>query len=189
MKKTRLTRRDFLKSAAVGTALFAAGCESTLQYLSGEKSSKRKPNLVFIFADQWRAQDTGYAGNKEVITPNLDNLASKSVVFTHAVSCCPVCSPYRASLITGQYPLTTGVFLNDIDFKPKGDTIAQVYRQAGYNTAYIGKWHLDGSDRSEFIPMEKRLGFDYWRAVGCVHNYNNSVYYGDTPEKLKWAFL
>ena len=129
------------------------------------------------------------AGNTDVITPNLDKLAAQSVVFTHAVSCCPVCSPYRASLITGQYPLTTGVFLNDIDFKPKGLTIAEVYKQAGYKTAYIGKWHLDGSDRSAFIPKEKRLGFDYWRAVGCVHDYNNSRLLWRHTGKTKMARL
>ena len=186
MKTTVLTRRQFLKTAAIGTAFFVAGCKSSIQKSTSARIPGSRPNLVYVFADQWRAQAAGYTGDPNVITPNLDKLASQSVVFTHAVSNCPVCSPYRASLITGQYPLTTGIFLNDIDFKPKGPTIAQVYKQAGYKTAYIGKWHLDGNDRSAFIPKEKRLGFDYWRAVGCVHNYNNSVYYGDTPEKLKW---
>jgi arylsulfatase A-like enzyme len=186
MEKTRLTRRDFLKSVAVGTALFAAGCEPALRHFSSGKSSKRKPNLVYIFADQWRAQDTGYAGNSDVITPNLDKLAAESVVFTRAVSTCPVCSPYRASLMTGQYPLTTGVFLNDIDFKPKAATIAQVYKQAGCKTAYIGKWHLGGSERSAFTPPERRLGFDFWRGLECTHKYNESYYYADKPVKLKW---
>lgn len=186
MKTMVSTRREFLKTVALGAAFFVTGCKSFVQYSSSKQIRRNRPNLIYVFADQWRAQDTGYAGNTDVITPNLDKLASQSVVFTHAVSNCPVCSPYRASLITGQYPLTTGVFLNDIDFKPKGPTIAQVYKKAGYKTAYIGKWHLDGSDRSAFIPREKHFGFDYWRAVGCVHDYNNSAYYGDTPEKLKW---
>jgi arylsulfatase A-like enzyme len=186
MKNMMLTRRQFLKTAAVGTALFVTGCKSFVQKSARGRARGSQPNLVYVFADQWRAQATGYAGDTNVIAPNLNKLAAQSVVFTHAVSNCPVCSPYRASLITGQYPLTTGVFLNDVDFKPKGTTIAHAYKQAGYKTAYIGKWHLDGPNRSAFIPREKRFGFDYWKAVGCVHKYNDSTYYGDTPAKLKW---
>src|SRR5687768_15660637 len=75
---------------------------------------KKMPNIVFVVTDQWRAQATGYAGDKNVITPNLDQLASESVNLKNAVSGMPVCTPYRASLLTGQYPLTTGVFMNDV---------------------------------------------------------------------------
>ena len=74
---------------------------------------RKKPNVVFVLADQWRAEATGYSGNSTVRTPNLDALASESVDFTHALAGCPVCSPYRASLITGRHPLTTGGFVND----------------------------------------------------------------------------
>ena len=75
---------------------------------------KKQPNVVFLFADQWRQQATGYAGDPNVKTPNLDALALESVNFTHALSGRPVCSPYRASLLTGQRPLTHGVFVNDV---------------------------------------------------------------------------
>ena len=146
----------------------------------------RKPNVVFVFADQWRAQATGYAGNKQVVTANLDRLAGESVNFSTAVSGCPVCCPYRASLLTGQYPLTHGVFLNDVPLDPDVVSIAEVYKQAGYKTGYVGKWHLDGMDRGAFIPKERRQGFDFWRAYGCTHNYNSSYYYGDEDVKLKW---
>ena len=64
-----------------------------------------KPNIVFVFADQWRAQSLGYAGNPDVKTPNLDKLASEGVSFTNAISTSPVCTPYRAMLLTGQYVL------------------------------------------------------------------------------------
>jgi len=97
-----------------------------------------------------------------------------------------VCSPYRASLLTGQYPLTHGVFLNDVRLNTNAVSIAQAYNEAGYETAYIGKWHLDGNHRSAFIPREKRQGFQFWKAMGCTHNYNNSLYYGDEDIKLKW---
>ncbi len=151
-----------------------------------EPSLSDKPNLIFVFADQWRTQATGYMGNKDVRTPNLDKLAKESINFTNAVSGCPVCSPYRASLLTGQYWLTHGIFYNDKPLNPDATTIGKVYCQAGYETAYIGKWHVDGHGRSSFIPKERRQGFEFWKVCECTHNYNKSLYYGDTPEKKYW---
>ncbi|HBQ64815.1 MAG TPA: sulfatase, partial [Clostridiales bacterium] len=71
-------------------------------------------NLIYVFADQWRASAAGFAGDPNVRTPNIDRLAAQSVKFTTSVSNCPICTPYRASLLTGQYPLTTGLFMNDL---------------------------------------------------------------------------
>ena len=145
-----------------------------------------RPNVIFVFGDQWRAQATGYADDPNVRTPNLDRLAAQSVNFTNAVSGCPICTPYRASLITGQYPLTHGLFVNDVCLSDRATSIAQAFTQGGYNTAYIGKWHLDGHGRTAFIPRERRQGFDFWRVLECTHSYNNSMYYGDDPTPLKW---
>ena len=186
MKKDRIGRRQFLQRAAMGTAAITLAQKSSWARRSGKERISRRPNLVFIFADQWRAQAAGYAGNAQIRTPNLDKLAAKSVNFSNAVSGCPVCSPYRASLITGRYPLTHGVFLNDVRLNTDAVSIAQAYNKAGYETGYIGKWHLDGRDRSAFIPRERRQGFKFWKAMDCTHNYNNSFYYADTNIKLKW---
>lgn len=165
-----------------------------LAIYSCTKKTEKKPNIIFVFADQWRTQDVGYNDNKQVHTPTLDNLAKESVVFTNAVSGCPVCCPYRASLLTGQYPLTHGVFYNDKPLDPKANSMAKIYKNAGYQTAYIGKWHLNGHNpgektfdaRLKFIPKERRQGFDFWQVLECTHDYNNSFYYEDTPERLKW---
>jgi len=127
----RCSRRQFLRTAAIGTVSVAL-----TRRLSWAEDSTEKPNLVFIFADQWRAQSTGYAGNKDVKTPHLDRLAKESVNFSNAVSGCPVCSPYRASLLTGQYWLTHGIFYNDKPLNPDAVTIGKVYRAAGYETGY-----------------------------------------------------
>src|SRR5690349_16380150 len=124
----------------------------------------QRPNVVFVLADQWRAQATGYAGDPNVKTPNLDRLEAVSVNFTHAVSGTPVCSPCRASLITGQRPTTHGVFLNDAHLADDAVTLAKVMASAGYDTAMIGKWHLNGRGRLSFIPPENRQGFAYWKA-------------------------
>jgi arylsulfatase A-like enzyme len=147
----------------------------------------KHPNLVFVFADQWRAQATGYAGDPNVKTPHLDRLASESVNFKNAVSNCPVCTPARASLLTGQYPLTHGLFLNDVCLEKGGTPIAEVLKKAGYRTAYIGKWHLDGHGRSRYIPSERRQGFDYFKALECTHDYTHSPYYAENdPTKQVW---
>jgi len=147
---------------------------------------KPLPNVVFVLADQWRAQAFGFAGDANVKTPHLDRLASQSVRFINAIAGISVCCPTRASLLTGQRALTTGVFLNDVPLDPKAVTLAKELRRAGYATAYIGKWHLNGDGRSRFIPRERRQGFDYWKALECTHDYNHSSYYADGLEKLSW---
>jgi arylsulfatase A-like enzyme len=149
-------------------------------------AAARRPNVVFILADQWRACATGYAGDPNVKTPNLDRLETMSVNFTHAVSAYPVCSPCRASLLTGQRPSTHGVFLNDAHLSDDAVTLAKVMSAAGYDTGVIGKWHLNGRGRQTFIPPANRQGFDYWKVMECTHDYNHSFYYADTAEKNLW---
>lgn len=154
---------------------------------AGQTACTPQPNIVFILVDQWRAQATGYSGDANVLTPNLDKLASVSVNLKNAISGMPVCTPFRASLMTGQYPLTHGLFMNDILLDTSKTTIAKVYRRHGYETAFIGKWHLDGHGRASYIPEDRRQGFEYWKALECTHDYNRSAYYsGHSPEKQFW---
>jgi arylsulfatase A-like enzyme len=147
---------------------------------------KEKPNVVFILTDQWRASAFGYAGNSVVRTPNIDHLANESVNFANAVSVCPVSSPYRASLITGRYPTSTGMFLNDIYLPSEEICMAEIYKSAGYNTAYIGKWHLDGHGRENNVDPERRQGFEYWKALECSHDYNRMPYYENDDPTIKY---
>ncbi len=176
----QIDRRQFLGEAG-GAGLFA-GLANTGE---APKPAER-PNLVFVFADQMRAQACSYAGDPNLVTPNLDLLARESLQFGAAVSGCPVCCPYRASLMTGQYPLSHGIFLNDLHLSDNALTIGKVFSNAGYETAYIGKWHLNGRGRSAFIPPENRQGFKFWRALECTHDYNNSLYYGDGATQRTW---
>ncbi|WPP50055.1 sulfatase family protein [Catalinimonas niigatensis] len=153
-----------------------------------QQEEVQKPNVIILHTDQWRAQAFGYAGDPNVHTPNIDQLAASSAHVSLAVSGMPVCTPHRASLMTGQRPLTHGLFMNDVQLDTTALTLAKVYANAGYETAYIGKWHLDGSGRSSFIPPgARRQGFQYWKALECTHDYNHSAYYaGDSPEKKFW---
>lgn len=151
------------------------------------KQPEQRPNVVFLLTDQWRAKATGFENDPNVRTPNLDRLARESIRFSQAISVCPVCTPYRAALMTGRYPTTTGMFLNDLYLPDEEVCLAEVFQQAGYQTAYIGKWHLDGHGRDSFIPPERRQGFQFWMAAECEHNYLRSHYYtGSSPEKRFW---
>lgn len=175
------TRRSFLKNAAVAPAFLEQG-----------RAAREKPNVIYILADEWRAQATGYSGDPNVKTPVLNRLAGESVNFENTVSSCPVCCPYRASLMTGQYPLTNGVFINDVPLKPKGITLGESFARAGYETGYIGKWHLYGSPdghygrRLAYIPPDKRFGFHYWKTCECTHDYDHSLYYEDNDPTPKY---
>jgi arylsulfatase A-like enzyme len=145
-----------------------------------------RPNVLIVLADQWRAQAFGFAGDPNVRTPHFDRLAGESARFVNAISGLPVCSPTRASLMTGQRPLTHGVFLNDVSLSTNAVTLAKVLANAGYRTGMIGKWHIDGRGRSNFIPPERRQGFEYWKVLECTHNYSNSLYYADDPARRRW---
>ncbi len=146
-----------------------------------------QPNIVFLLTDQWRLQALGYAGNKQVQTPHIDKLSRESVNFQHAISGYSVCCPWRASFLTGQYPLTHGVFLNDVPVGSDPVGLGDAFKAQGYNTAFIGKWHIDGQGRSAYIPPERRLGFEYFKALECTHDYNNSAYYdNDDDTKRYW---
>lgn len=184
MNRTPLLVMLFLVAANV---IFSCNSETA--------KNEVKPNVIILLTDQWRAQDIGYMGNSQVMTPNIDRLERESVNIVNAVSGTPVCSPYRASLLTGQYPLTHGVFYNDKPLRSKAYTMGEIFTDAGYSTAYIGKWHLKGrtenmtvnESRVLPVPKERREGFNFWRVNECTHDYNNSFYYDEQNEKHFWS--
>jgi len=182
--KPALTLAALVSLVALATSGRAPAVEPTA---NAAAETAPAPNVLFVFADQWRADALGYTGDPNVKTPHLDRLAEQAFNFPHAVSSCPVCSPYRATMMTGRRPLSHGVFLNDVQLSDDALTIAEVAAARGYQTAYIGKWHLDGHGRSAYIPPERRQGFEYFKALECTHNYNRSFYYaGDDPTKRVW---
>jgi arylsulfatase A-like enzyme len=154
--------------------------------------SRRQPNVLFVIADQWRAQAFGYAGDPNVHTPAIDAFAGQSVNCGQAIAGYSLCCPARASLVTGQYPLTHGVLINDVPLQPKGITLGEAFRNSGYATGYIGKWHLRGSPgygyerRETYIPPESRFGFEYWKVAECSHDYGHSFYYEGNDDTRKY---
>jgi len=153
-----------------------------------------RPNLVFVFADQLRLQSCGYANNygndPAPHTPNIDRLAGQAVDFRNAVAGSPMCAPYRASLFTGKHSSSTGMVLNELRAMPDPDAIGHVLDEHGYETSYIGKWHLYGKDHSpdqQFVPPGPyRLGFDQeWRAYNFNHEYYDGFYYEDAFNRVE----
>ncbi len=148
-----LDRRTFI--------LAGGGAVASYSTPTGAAAGTRRPNLLFLFSDQHSSDMLGCYGNRQIITPNLDRLASEGVRFGHCISNSPVCSPYRAILMSGQHPLYNGVFSNDVCILHNVQHFAEVLRDGGYRTGYIGKWHLYGGDRNRPIPPgPDRLGFD-----------------------------
>ena len=136
----------------------------------------KKPNLLFIFSDQHRKFDLGCYGNTEIATPNLDRLAENGIRFENCCSNSPVCVPARGSILTGLMAQNHKAFTNDLSIRYDIQSIADVLNEAGYRTGYIGKWHLCGIPRNQFIDRKRRLGFQDWKVANCNHNYLNCYY-------------
>jgi len=140
-------RRAFLK--ALGTAAAATALPQCFTVNLPAASRNTTPNVVFILADDLGWAELGCYGNDFNETPNLDALARRAMRFTDAYSAAPVCSPFRAALMTGQWPARLGItdYLRPADAKHLSTdclTLAELFKRAGYATGIIGKWHLTG---------------------------------------------
>jgi arylsulfatase A-like enzyme len=141
---------------------------------------------LFVLADQWRPQTLPSAGDKVLDAPNLARLAREGVHFDRAYASYPVCTPSRASMITGKFPHACRMPKNDLLLPLEEPSIAAQMKAAGYSTGYIGKWHLDGVERPGYVPVgPRRRGFDYWAAFNRGHRYFDSIYFRDTPDPIQ----
>ncbi len=152
---------------------------------AGIGSAVERPNIVLIMTDQMRGQAMGVAGDPNVRTPNIDALAAGGIYLPNTIANNPVCSPARATILTGTYPHGHGVIINDLRLAEDSLALSKVLADQGYATAFVGKWHLDGGHRLPgFVPPgPRRQGFAYWAANECNHNHFNSFYFrdDDTP--------
>lgn len=235
-QKNRMSRLKFLRNVAAGGAgmmipgvLSAKNMQSqssqspqslqslqspqSLQSLQSPQSlqSNKKPNIVFIFDDQLRRDAIGvFGGGFNMTTPNIDRLSSEGTNFRNSVSSCPLCTPFRGMLMTGRYPTHSGIIFNFVEASPKQNPncLANVFDKAGYDTAFIGKWHLasgfrvgDGlynfhpeaekewikeNPNHDFVPPgPERLGYKFWQAYNFLNDFKNYWYYEDTPQKIQ----
>src|SRR5690606_4569460 len=109
-------------------------------------TSSRRPNVVVFFTDQQRWDTVGAHGNPLGLTPNFDRLARDGTFAANSFTCQPVCAPARAVFQTGKYQTQTGCYRNAIPLPKSELTLAHRFGAAGYDTAYIGKWHLASSE-------------------------------------------
>ena len=141
--------------------------------------TEKHPNIIFYFTDQQRSDTCGCYGQPLPITPCLDQLASEGVCFENAFSPQPVCGPCRAIFQTGKYATDTGCFRNSIALPQQVKTVANWLEEAGYQTAYIGKWHLASEGELEKkphqdyqiapIPLHLRGGYKgFWRTADVL---------------------
>ncbi|MER9234750.1 sulfatase-like hydrolase/transferase [Mesorhizobium sp. M0622] len=125
----------------------------------------RRPNVIVFFTDQQRWDTVGAHGNPLELTPNFDRLAGTGTFVANSFTCQPVCGPARSVFQTGRYPTTTGCYRNDIPLPTSERTLAHHFAAAGYDTAYIGKWHLGSA---EPVTQEERGGYRYWLASNIL---------------------
>ncbi|MGI6561466.1 MAG: sulfatase-like hydrolase/transferase [Clostridia bacterium] len=124
-----------------------------------------KPNVIVFFTDQQRWDTSGLYGNPMDLTPNFDRMAIEGTHCYNGFTCQPVCLPARACLQTGLYASQMNIFNNGGELPQDAVTLGHLYKQAGYTTAYIGKWHMC---HEEPVPKEKRSGYDYWLASNIL---------------------
>ena len=148
-----------------------------------------QPNLLFIFSDEHRACSVSGEPYCDVQTTHLGRLAREGTSSGNCISNYPVCSPYRAMLLSGRWPFQTGVVDNALRLRDEEFSLAQAFRQAGYHTGYIGKWHLSRRDHeaADFIPKgPARQGFEDWQVWSRTkHHFGAVTFDPDTSQEIR----
>ena len=195
---TKIDRRTLLQQGCLGAAGLLLNRLAPSLYAAS--SSPRRPNLLIVLADQLGLNHCGYASywngthyTSQAHTPNLDRFAAQGANFVNTVSNTPVCSAFRATLMTGKYTTSHGMVINELRLNPYQDCLGHCLTRAGYNTAYIGKWHLYANvlgdhynPDNSFVPRGvHRLGFNgFWAAYNFHHDYYNTYYHTESKDKI-----
>jgi arylsulfatase A len=163
---------------------------SLIQSFTFSQTNPKHPNVIVIYTDDQGANDLNIYGSTDLMTPNLDQLARNGVRFTHFYSASPICSPSRASLLTGRYPQRAG--LPAMASSKEGEagmpaeqfTMGELFKAAGYKTAHIGKWHVGYTPET----MPNAQGFDYSFGFmgGCIDNYSHYFYWNGPNRHDLW---
>src|SRR5712691_6535991 len=167
-----VSRRTLLRGAALGALSLAAGIQNVF-------GQPRRPNIVFILADDLGYADVSCYGRRDLSTPSIDRLATKGVRFLQAYANSAVCTATRTALITGRYqyrlplgleePLPIG---RDVGLPPEHPTLPSVLKQTGYGTTLVGKWHLGVLPK--FGPLQSGYDHFYGFRGGAVDYYTHA---------------
>ncbi|WP_229668790.1 sulfatase-like hydrolase/transferase [Edaphobacter acidisoli] len=187
------TRRDFLKGAALTSGMIATAASGAAAADLGVSDTappnKRRPNVLMICADQFRADFIGASHkNSSVKTPHIDALAERGMNFRQCISNQPLCSPSRASFLTSRYATEAGVWRLGLELDHSLPTIATEFRKNGYSANFIGKWHVSATDGRKNLgwipPGPSRGGFDdLWEGANVLelvsHPYEGNYWDND----------
>ena len=176
-----------------------------------EKDATEHPNLVFVIVDQMRGSAMGFLGQEPVVTPRLDAFSKQAIVFTEVVSNYPICSPFRAMWMSGQYPHRNGVINNcmskstpyGVALKTDARCWSDVLKDNGYWLGYLGKWHLEAPHKpfidcsnnrgktawNEWTPPERRHGFDYWYAYNTFNRHLRPLYWDNDAGREAFHYV
>jgi N-acetylglucosamine-6-sulfatase len=166
MSRKQFTRREFCKFLGAATLAGSTGLWPGRQSALAQDTSR--PNIIFILTDDHRWDHLGCTGHPYLQTPHLDRLASQGILFENSFVTTSLCSPSRASFLTGQYAHTHGVKNNLTPWRDENVTFLELLKAAGYDTAFIGKWHMPGRlpelrGVDEFVTFTVREGQgQYW---------------------------
>ena len=157
------TRRQFLKTIGAAAPLaLLPGCVGIEKMLAGRR---KRPNIIFIMADDHDSQALSCYGSKINKTPNLDRIAKEGMLFKNCFCTNSICAPSRAVILTGKYSHLNGVIDNIVEFDETQRTFPKLLQTSGYETAMIGKWHLKSAP-----------GFDYWNVLPGQGDYHNPTF-------------
>jgi arylsulfatase A-like enzyme len=150
-----------------------------------------RPNVLFVLCDQLRAEALSCAGDPNVETPNIDRLADEGALFERAYTPYPVCSPARASILTGmhghEHEMISNTYLK-LRLPTELTTVAESLGEVGYDTGYVGKWHLDGTDDvpGHVPPGPRRQGFEFWEGFNRGHQHLKGHPHFDDDGSVEW---
>jgi uncharacterized sulfatase len=157
-----------------------------------------RPNVLFVLSDQQRWDTVGCYGQRLDVTPHLDRLAAEGVRFEHAFTMQPVCGPARSCLQTGQHATRTGCFTNARRMPPDAPTIAKSLNRAGYETSYVGKWHLASNEKADPedrlprdrpVQPEHRGGYTHWMAANGLEHTSSGYegyFFDEAGRRVDW---
>ncbi|QZT36766.1 sulfatase-like hydrolase/transferase [Halosquirtibacter xylanolyticus] len=158
-----MKRRDFIKLTGAATGAIVT---TQLQAKNGDKQQEL-PNVVVVHTDQQSTWTLGSYGGTIVKTPFIDSLADEGAKLNNFYCNVGVCTPSRGCFFSGQYPDQNGAVHNDKPLNRDVETFGEMARRNGYNTAYFGKWHLDGDAKPGFMKPDRSMGF-----TDCEHMWN-----------------
>lgn len=170
--------RPLLWPAWRGVALALTLCATLAGW---SPAAERRPNVIVILADDQGSVDANCFGATDLQTPGIDGLAERGVRFTQFYSGAPVCSPSRAALLTGRYPIRAGVPGNvssqqgHAGMPPEQVTMAEMFQAAGYTTGHVGKWHLGYTP--ETMPNAQGFDHSFGHMGGCIDNFSHFFYW------------